>query len=380
MKLTSLLVAFIWVAAGWGLISAEAATNDKNCNVPALKPGQWVPLFELEENLFPSLVIATATLHGDEGDEKEDPWRKGDFWGMIGVAVCPPADKCQVKVEITGSNFVRSGSFSGELPKGNSTYTIFPTLKYDYDKLLTVKQVVPEDLTFKVTIGGQPVAEKVVRVNVHPINECVFAYVDVNGVYNDVAWMFAAYVNENHPIIDDLLQEALSSGMVDSFAGYGKESDGVLEEINAIWETLQKKGFRYSSITTGANGSEWVNSQHVRLFGESLKHKQANCVDGSVMLASILRKIGLNVSLVVMPEHMMVAVDLDEKGDRTIFIETTLMGKHTLKDAMESGQEDFEKVAKRFESDKKEDWDYQIVNIAEARTLGIMPLKDASAK
>ncbi len=43
-------------------------------------------------------------------------------------------------------------------------------------------------------------------------------------------------------------------------------------------------------------------------------------------MASILRKIGLNPYLVSIPGHMFLAVDLDADGDKTIAVETTMMG------------------------------------------------------
>jgi hypothetical protein len=36
----------------------------------------------------------------------------------------------------------------------------------------------------------------------------------------DVRFMFAAYVNEQHPFVEKVLREALDDGIVDSFSGY----------------------------------------------------------------------------------------------------------------------------------------------------------------
>ena len=67
-------------------------------------------------------------------------------------------------------------------------------------------------------------------------------------------------------------------------------------------------------------------SQHVRLIDESITHSQANCVDGSVLLASILRKIGLYASLVLVPGHCFVAFSLDRELEEIRGLETTLIG------------------------------------------------------
>ena len=95
---------------------------------PRLKPGKWEALFELGENLFPSMVICTATL---KDDGENDEFRIGNPWSSIGVAICPPQTDCPVKVEISGGSYIKSGVWKGILPKRGEVYRIFPTLKYD---------------------------------------------------------------------------------------------------------------------------------------------------------------------------------------------------------------------------------------------------------
>jgi hypothetical protein len=206
-------------------------------------------------------------------------------------------------------------------------------------------------------------------------------------------------VNENHPWVDDILREALDTGVVDSFDGYQSgKSHRVLLQIYAIWNVMQRRGIRYSSITTTASESKTVLSQHVRLFDESVRARQANCVDGSVMLAAVLRKIGLRTFLVLLPGHMFLAVDLKEDNDKSMIgVETTMMGDDnlasfnalkkipaskreelknqtsfsTFEAAVDIGTKNLEDHADDFKGD---DSDYQLVDIAAARSEGIMPI------
>ena len=82
---------------------------------------------------------------------------------------------------------------------------------------------------------------------------------------------------------------------------------------------------RYSDITTTAAESESVYCQHVRLLDETINNNQANCVDGSVLFASVLRKVGIEAYLVMVPRHCYLAFALDEKGEKIVALETTLM-------------------------------------------------------
>lgn len=358
---------------------AGETDNAPDRSLPDLKPGGWEPLFELGESIYPSVVISTATLkEGLWNDERH----MGEPWGMVGVAVRGTEKNCPVKVEISGGSFIRPSIFTGTLPDDNLTYCVYPDLDYDYERLLAVKQTIPESLTFKVTIGKETLPERKVRVQVRPVNECLFAFEDSLGNQNDCSFFFAGYVNENHPFINEILKEALAANRVESFSGYSgdtNDEDSVLEEIRAVWDTLKARGMRYSAMPASADDdSPYLGTQYVRLLGESINYSQANCVDGSVLMASILRKIGLDVSLVQIPQHMFIAVNLDQEGNDTVFIETTELGDSTLDEAIEEGNKQYAENKDKFDSEKDEDHEYAVINIQNARVLGIIPIKDAS--
>src|SRR5438445_6777420 len=54
--------------------------------------------------------------------------------------------------------------------------------------------------------------------------------------------------------------------------------------------------------------------------------KQAKWVDGTVLFASLLRKVGINPALVTHPDHMYLAINLNESGDED---ERELLGLET---------------------------------------------------
>jgi hypothetical protein len=67
-------------------------------------------------------------------------------------------------------------------------------------------------------------------------------------------------------------------------------------------------------------------SQHVRFLDETIQNSEANCVDGSVLFASILYKLGLYPILVQKPGHMFLGFYLDAQKQHVAFLETTLIG------------------------------------------------------
>jgi hypothetical protein len=172
--------------------------------------------------------------------------------------------------------------------------------------------------------------EKAETVTVKSINDCILAIKqeDEDGADAlDVKILFAAYVNENHPFVSDILKEARNSRIVDNFSGYQSEDPAVvIRQVFAIWNALQRRGIKYSSIAT-TTPSESVFSQSVRFLDESIDASQANCVDGAVLMASILHKIGIRSHLVLIPGHCFLGFH-DGQGLRGL--ETTMLGHDDL--------------------------------------------------
>jgi hypothetical protein len=69
-----------------------------------------------------------------------------------------------------------------------------------------------------------------------------------------------------------------------------------------------------------------VHSQAVRFINQSITSQQANCVDGSVLFASLIYKIGIQPILVLKPGHMFVGYYLDPGHKEFEFLETTKLG------------------------------------------------------
>jgi hypothetical protein len=150
----------------------------------------------------------------------------------------------------------------------------------------------------------------------------------------------------------------------------------VLAQVRAVWETLQERSTKYSSITTASGADRDVFSQHVRFLDQSVEHTQANCADGTVLFASILRKIGIDPYLVLVPGHMFLGFGVDEgTGEPTHCLETTLIGEEGQSDfenAVETG--DYQYAMYEEELEAQTDPNFQVVSIGEAREKGFMPI------
>jgi hypothetical protein len=210
-------------------------------------------------------------------------------------------------------------------------------------------QPTPENVAFRLYINGVLMKEKTEVVRFHSVNEVPMWEVSRwdNEALRDNRCLFAAYVNEDDPLIDKILQEALQIGTVEkiglggsfSFGGYQDrdgDEDTTLEvglQALAVWSVFQRHNIKYSSITTTSTGNQYLVTQYVRTLQESFGNSQANCVDGSVLFASIFRKLGIEPFLVIIPGHMFVGWFVNDEWSDFDFLETTMLGNVDLSKA-----------------------------------------------
>jgi hypothetical protein len=294
---------------------------------------EWQPVVDMGEILFPSFLIASATMKESPFDAiNSAPTRLGDKRGIVGIEITG-AKGSKLRVEIGENEMMRASVYDTDLPDNADTYRIYPTINYRFDTLGKVKQTTPLVVSFSVSQNGVPAGQKSKTIRVASINDCLWK-VAVPGEENKgsegmvvrMDWMFAAYVNENHTISDELRRDALKSGIVTSFEGsLAGDPNALFKEVFAIWNVVRRRGTHYSNITTTPGESETLAHQYVRFIDQSINNAQANCADGSILFASVLRQIGIEPFLVLVPGHMFMGFFPDPNG-KPVFLETTAIG------------------------------------------------------
>ncbi len=363
---------------------------------PAYSQEPFTPIVGWDKQCFPSYIIGTAALKLEGITPHAD--LLGDPNGLLGISVEAPADATEIDVTIECPPFAAASRFVGKLPTAGTTYSVYPKINYDYNTLSQCTQATPVNVVFRVQVNAEPILEKTVTMIVRPVNDCPLK-VQVGDQVYDRSFTFATFVNEQHPYTDKLLREALDIGVVEQFDGYqGKSDEAVLRQVYAIWDLLVARDVRYSSITTTSSDSEHILSQNVRLLEDTINNQQANCVDGSVLFVSLLRKIDIESFLVLVPGHCYVGFYLDPERTKILALETTLLGstietpeqvsevlesavEEDLRDeyswasyvaALELGTQHWLDSEAKF-ADKNETA-YRVIDIAAARKLGVLPM------
>jgi len=292
----------------------------------------WQPKFELDNELFPSFVL---TMSGRTLNAPINAHYFGDPLGMAEVVIRPLVPNASAHVEIQIEGLTRLSALDVALPEAGQQYTVAPLLRYDYSRLAAIEQSMPATVTYSVRVNGADLGTQTQSIRVRSVNDVPYEAV-IDGKAQDFSFLFAGYVNESHPFVQTVLQEALHWHAVNSFFGYQGTPDDVRMQVFAVWNVLQRHHLHYSSITTAsaASPTNHVQSQAVRFIDQSIDSQQANCVDGSVLFASVLYKIGIEPILVMKPGHMFLGYYLDRTHKHLEFLETTMLGSEHQPGAM----------------------------------------------
>ena len=301
---------------------------------------------ELGGNIFPSSILSVATTDA-QVIVPVDSMYVGNPKSCISVRIRSGKAYSKVRVEVAETPFFSRSVSEFVLAKPRTEYTIYPDVIWNYEALKKINQAEPISVAITVEMNGKDLGQRVRTFSVRSINECLLGYVSNGTKFHDTGIFFAAYVNEENPMIDQLLREALNTRIVNRFLGYQAGSaDAVDKQVYALWNVLQKRNFRYSSVSNTSLSSNVVFSQRVRTFDDALESSQINCVDGSVLFASLLRAINIDPILVRTPGHMFVGYYTDSNHKDMNFLETTMIGDVDLDDFFPDEQLDSTMVGK----------------------------------
>ena len=270
---------------------------------------EYNPLFDGQ--IYPSLILGL-----NRAEQKT--------LSLFDIEVTAPADNAVLRVVIDSSALNYVTIIQESLPHRGEVYRFQPALKWKYDALRAFRTPGAVDLTFTCYVNDEEVDVKNLHLNYRTINECPLSLV-YGGRTHDFRWLFAAYVNEDHPQIEQILTDIIEQGTVTRFAGYqGGGAKAVSDQVFAVWYYALDRGIAYSSITCTSNPSPRANVQHIRFFDEVLATRQANCVDACVFFASILRKLGLKPVIFVEPCHAYLGYYTDRNRKQIALLETTI--------------------------------------------------------
>ena len=317
--------------------------------------------------------------------------------GLIEVRVRARRAGERVLVRIGLPGFGAPQRFAATLAQAGSTYKLHPPLAWDVARLHALTAPLATHLNVALERDGVAVGAREIEVSLRPLNEALYFVRDGSDSV-DLAWIFAAYVDENAAVVQRILDAARATRPVQSFDGYASaDPDAVMRQVWAIWQVLSAHGITYSGADPAIERGPRVYTQRVRLLADTWADRTANCIDGSVLIASVLQRIGIRSFLVLVPGHAFVGFYTDADAQHATYLETTLLGAHVtaptrlpafargitvtpenraslagFSAALAAGQARYRRAASRLDGRHRPD--YAVIGISAARALGIRPI------
>jgi hypothetical protein len=185
--------------------------------------------------------------------------------------------------------------------------------------------------------------------------------------------LVVAMVTPTDTSVEGLIRRAANydpSGAMTS--GYDSEQDAngtVYQRLADIW-AAETNDFKLTYISTPITFAS-NSSQRIRLPGEVLDTNSGNCIELTLLYASVAEALGMQSAIIIIPGHAYVAIREDNKNDYYYFIETTMIGSATFTDAVKTGLSEWNDAATHVNDG---DADYGWVSIESARADGITPI------
>lgn len=383
-----------------GLICAIVATFQ--VAAASAQELRWEPVFRFPGTFFPAFAIAAA------GTDSKGPLDNQGGHGYnsfsFGIKILQAPENSMVRLAVEIPDLGVHGDLETSAPAGGQPKFLMPRLSWSPERLTQIVQPLSSEVLFRVQVNGNVVDERRIPVRIRAVTEApLMACGDGRKNCQDYAPFLAAFVNENHPAIDSVLRAALDipAMPVKQWVGTQAGPNEAIRQVWAIWYLLQRNKVTYSNITTVGDSQEGVVSQAVRPLSQALRTQQANCIDGTALFASILRKIGIEPAIVLIPGHAFLAFYPDPRSKRMAFLETTMLNDannpfnqrqpsrlgtglarmtgmdvnmeaswNSFVNAMSEGQRKYERAGPNFGRDPR----FKVVPILKAREAGILPL------
>lgn len=235
------------------------------------------------------------------------------------------ARKFRVEVEVPGVT-ERSANAIELKAKEATLKWANPPLKMDFNMQL-VRSPRPSQLALKIVEvgnGDKTVIDETLQIEVLPRDYLPLRRkVGADSMVPTYGYM-GAWVTSNDKTVEQFLTKAKERLPSRSFVG---EQDTTVPQIKAIFDELKSRGVSYVMDPSVTADQTFV--QRTRLPAEVLASTNAQCLEGTLLFATLMETIGVKPIIVLVPGHAFVGwrtVPKDGTKGEPLFVETTMVG------------------------------------------------------
>jgi hypothetical protein len=276
------------------------------------------------------------------------------------------AGDAQYKVEASIDGVTQKAVQNVTLGKNKAKWVdISPPLAAGFD-ITKVRAAQPTQLMVKVTAtsksGQRVVYEEGIKMTLQPRDFLPTVEAKGKDASKNTLWAVAAWITPNAKAVDTFLQKAKARAPRQTFSG---EQSATLEQVKAIYEELQAQGMSYvMDPYIFENGA--LHGQRTRLPSEILSTTNAQCLEGTLLYATLFEAIGLKPVVVVVPGHAFVGWHASPKDkEKMFFLETTATHDAKFEDAVRFATDEFAEHDKAKKAN--------VLDVSALRKAGISP-------
>jgi hypothetical protein len=279
-------------------------------------------------------------------------------------------DICRVRVESFIEGLSARAIQTIEIdPRKTETLKLQPTLFPDRVQLYTEVQ----KATLHVIVDNLDGKQE--SHNTYPLT-CLSRNASFNSVRRpesgelvDMSHYYGAWVTPHTEAVQERIRYAVASMPDKRMLGYQGDPDVVQTQIDALYQSLHAAEIVYVNSIIDYGSGEELTTQRTRLPSESLAMRSANCIDGTVLMASLIEGVSLNPAILLVPGHALVGWETWTGSNEWQFLETTMIGTEDFTKARESGNRQYQQYSE-FNKDRM-----KLHPLSELRSQGIWPME-----
>lgn len=224
------------------------------------------------------------------------------------------------------------------------------------------------------------------RIHLHARDTALFAVRAPNGSIVDLTDYLAAWVTPRHPEVEKVLRQAAEYHPNKQLVGYqgastlAQGAEIVREQARAIFTALKQDAkviYVSSPLNLGKQADQVT--QRVRLPAESLATgSSANCIDGTVLFASLIELTSIDPLIVIVPGHAFVGWRIWRDINQYEFLETTMIGSNDFDAAQQVAQVRYDDARMKGHFSRRlfdPGGSARLIDVAACRAKGIYPLE-----
>ena len=352
----------------------------------------WATKIIPDGTIFPAIIFSLQSVQSrspmyDFINGKIYSGIEGDMASCISTRVIAKRNFENLSVRYAAEPFLKPSTYSVRGLRAGTAIILKPTFNWDFQALRSNPQTSPSTLTTEILDeNGSVIGQSQKRIMIRSANDCPILPSPQPNIVDE---FLAGFVNENSPMVDTVLQYGKDSGFYNSYSGYS-DPKSFWNQLASVWFSLQRRGITYSNIASLAPPSfGGMVSQYIRFMDESILRQQANCIDGTVLLASVYKRIGFRVSIVLLkisnspalvPDHAILAVKSPLNDSSHAFIDSTVMGSaqfagKTFQSASwDNFNNSLHQAGALMEKSKMAGFTPKIIYVDDARQNGILPI------